>query len=569
MLENETKGWHGSYSVIGRNIVERFQLLLRKDEILSDKLKKVVVKDFFSTTEKEDKKPEKNKKNKNKEIDIFSESYDTIKNERMKIINEKRKINQSDLCGFISKDELKEKYKYHQSHHGHINNKKIKRRQKNIKTLASYYPKMDFIWKKVKTGPSWKLLKGREKIVNTNNISLYKNKKVKGVYHSIHKGIISNNLKIRDAMDKQTKRGQLPVYYDLRIRTDKPFIPKNKIKINNNKKVNDNSEINIDDNNNNKNSVINLKDKFSITPKKAQTQYNISENNNNKEYLNTYSNKFSLNQSKKILNSDDISRNKNKLMNYNNNNLKLFNLKNKSDNKNINLSPIKNNKNILNHTIDFSKILPRNTNIFLTQNKHQSIHPISNPSYKLIEPRSLTMVSYSKKIKGKSTPKKFVGVDPHLFYDANKVINKINNHKEINAPNFNIMTGRNWDSGPLPAFMVKLCDRKSLEIMTDKGLKMNNYANLDFQKNSSTFHPKKSFNKVINYTLFKKNDEILEEELKKINDEIFCDKKIKKMIERYYEDETKNKEYPGIKFDEITLKTIKNENRKKPLAFEF
>ena len=179
------------------------------------------------------------------------------------------------------------------------------------------------------------------------------------------------------------------------------------------------------------------------------------------------------------------------------------------------------------------------------------------------------MVSYSKKIKGKSTPKKFVGVDPHLFYDANKVINKINNHKEINAPNFNIMTGRNWDSGPLPAFMVKLCDRKSLETMTDKGLKMNNYANLDFQKNYSTFHPKKSFNKVINYTLFKKNDEILEEELKKINDEIFCDKKIKKMIERYYEDETKNKEYPGIKFDEITLKTIKNENRKKPLAFEF
>ena len=27
MLENEAKGWHGNYSVIGRNIVERFQLM--------------------------------------------------------------------------------------------------------------------------------------------------------------------------------------------------------------------------------------------------------------------------------------------------------------------------------------------------------------------------------------------------------------------------------------------------------------------------------------------------------------------------------------------------------------
>ena len=80
MLENETKGWHGNYSVIGRNIVERFQLILRKDEIISGKLKKVVVKDFFDVKENEERKKEKNKKkNKKKEIDIFSESYDKKK----------------------------------------------------------------------------------------------------------------------------------------------------------------------------------------------------------------------------------------------------------------------------------------------------------------------------------------------------------------------------------------------------------------------------------------------------------------------------------------------------------
>ena len=483
----------------------------------------------------------------------------------------KKKINQADLCASSPNEELKEKYKYHQFHHENIYNK-IKKNKKNIKPLASYYPKMDFIWKKVQTGPRWKLLKGREKLI-INKIEL--NKKVKGNSHSGQKRIISNNLKILDSMDKQTKRGHLPVYYDLRIRTDKAFIEKNKIKNKNNTKFISNTNIVDDSNNNNKNalSLKLLKDNYSITPKKT-TQYINTSENVSKDYLNTYTNKFTINNNnKKLLNTDTFSRNKNKLYN-NNNNIKVLNLKKKSDNKNLYFSPIKINKDILNHTIDFSKILPRNPDIFLTQNKPQSLHPIVNPSYKLIEPRSLTMVSYSKKIKGKSTPKKFIGVDPHIFYDADKVINKINNHKEVNAPNFNIMAGRNWDSGPLPAFMVKLCDRKSLETITDKGLKMNNYANLDFQNNYSTFHPKKSFNTIINYTLFKNDNEKVEEELKKINEEIYGDKKIRKAIEKYYDNENKNKDTYETKIDKITLKTIKKSDieqgkRKKVFSLEF
>ena len=184
------------------------------------------------------------------------------------------------------------------------------------------------------------------------------------------------------------------------------------------------------------------------------------------------------------------------------------------------------------------------------------------------------MVSYSKKIKGRSNPKKFIGVDPHLFYDADKVINKINNHKEVNAPNFNIMAGRNLDKGPLPSFMVKLCDRKSLETMTDKGLKMNNYANNDFHINFSDFRPKKSFNKLVNYTLFKNDNEFVEKELKKINNEIFGELKFKKMIEKYSVDESKNKDYSGTIIDGITLKAIKRSEiisrvRNKPLAYKY
>jgi uncharacterized protein YeeX (DUF496 family) len=229
------------------------------------------------------------------------------------------------------------------------------------------------------------------------------------------------------------------------------------------------------------------------------------------------------------------------------------------------------NKNSINHTIDFSKTLPRDIDFYLNK-KGQVNHPISNPSYKLIEPRCITMVSYAKKIKGKGTPKKFVGVNPHIFFDPDKVINKVNNHKEAIAPNFNIMTGRNFDSGPLPSFMVGLFDRKSVETMTYKGLKMNNYANVDFQNNYSTFHPKKSFNRVLNYTLLNNDKESIDDEIKQINKEIYGNIKFEKLIKGNSSDNI-NKDYKENQFGAMTPKSIKkskdNSVRNTPLAFRF
>jgi len=560
MLENEAKGWHGNYSIIGRNIVERFQLILKKDEILSGKMKKKYVSGFnFGDEVSED-----NKKNrKNKDVDIFSDNYDKQMKEKLKIKNEEKKIMQAELCTSKTKYDVKEKYKYHQSHHSDLitfNDKLVKIKEKNGTGLANYNPKKDFVWKKVITGPHWELLKGRKN--SKNNISLNKDRKGKGGnFYLTHKAFESNSI----TMDKQTKRGALPTFYDLRIRTDKPFLSNDKIKLVNNS-INSNTSETINNNNSikNKNSIISVKEKISKTPNKSKF-ISIYDSNNNNAYLNTYTNSFS---SKKVLNKGNLSRNKNII---NNTHYKLK-LRKRLEDKNLNCSSMKEtNKNSINHTIDFSKTLPRDLNFFL-HNKGQVNHPISNPSYKLIEPRCITMVSYAKKIKGKASPKKFVGVNPHIFFDPDKVINKVNNHKETIAPNFNIMTGRNFDSGPLPSFMVGLFDRKSVETMTYKGLKMNNYANVDFQNNYSTFHPKKSFNKVINYTLLNNDKESIDEELKLINKEIYGNKKLEKLIEGYSSDNT-NKEYNENQFDAITLKSIKrskdNSVRNKPLAFRF
>lgn len=38
-------------------------------------------------------------------------------------------------------------------------------------------------------------------------------------------------------------------------------------------------------------------------------------------------------------------------------------------------------------------------------------------------------------------------------YDPDKILDKVNNHKKPMTPNFNLMTSRPMDEGPLPSYM--------------------------------------------------------------------------------------------------------------------
>ena len=57
MFENTAKGWHGSYSIVGRSSAEKYHLILIKDIILSGRVKKKKVETIFSPdkTEKKEK----------------------------------------------------------------------------------------------------------------------------------------------------------------------------------------------------------------------------------------------------------------------------------------------------------------------------------------------------------------------------------------------------------------------------------------------------------------------------------------------------------------------------------
>ena len=490
MIENEAKGWHGSYSSVGRISAEKFPMVLIKDEILKGRYKKKKIKDYFSTEEEI---------NSNKIILDEGEDIFNIEHKAKIKLKKKRK----EICKpDAKKKSIPEEYKYHNLHHKDLFN--YRKRVKNQSDLSStaYDPKKDFVWSKTLTGPQWNTLCGREKggIFRSDIGTITpKNKLIKNwngnfnTFYSLRRGV---------PMNKMTKRGSIPIFYDLRIRNDRPFI-------NSSKTLNIKSNLN------------------AILSKKELNQLNIISNSD-------ISYKQTTDQ------TSDLSKN-NKIK------------------KNLYSSPV------INHTINFAKNLSREQYNFVRRNR-EGVRPYFNPKYNLVEPRSLTMVSYNQKTKGKSTPKRLEGIDTNLFYDPDKIINKINNHRENSVPIFKYMPNKNDEEGKFPSHMYNIFNRGSLEIMTDKGLKMNNYSNIGTNNDYSTFCQKKSFNRIINYGLIK-NEKMNEgnSNLEKLAKKLGKNQRLKNLMEFYVKNLDDDKiQYTGSKFDSITLRSIKLNGKLSP-----
>ena len=214
MFENEAKGWHGSYSSLGRISAEKFPMILIKDQILEGRNKKKKIKDFFS--------PEEDLINNKIIIDEGEDIFNILHKSKIKLYKRKKEI-----CKGNTKKNVPEEYKYHNLHHKDLLN--FNRRLKYQSNLSStiYDPKKDFVWSKTLSGPQWDSICGRnresdckpkiEAINLKNNKKYLKNifKNYTNSFYSLIRGV---------PMEKMTQRGIIPVYYDLRIRNDKPFI---------------------------------------------------------------------------------------------------------------------------------------------------------------------------------------------------------------------------------------------------------------------------------------------------------------------------------------------------------
>ena len=469
MFENDAKGWYGSYSIAGRESAEKYHIVVHKDEILNIGNKKLKTREIFSPDEIQ-------------QIESFEDQLNIFK-----AYSSEKKNPMSDLIKEKKKKSIipNHKLKYHNKHMSEGNKKK----KSSEPPCTRYYPRYEYIWPKLITGPSWKQSRGRTF-----------NKKEIDNQEFFHEDItFSPTSKCLVNMNKTTQRGDFIISNNVRIRTDKPFDnnalserlkykkkKKLKIKIPNNNKIKSHNELDFE---------------------------NMSLTNNN------------------TINNDSISK-------INNSS---YNLK-----KEINAP-------------DFQKTISREQREKVKQTKMTPSSYIQ-PTYSLVRERILTMTVYEKPRKYIPRIKTMKGFDSLITYQPDKVINKVDNHSEPKTPNFRLMTSRfdNKES-KLPTYMQNVHDRKSMEIITEKSLKLNNYPNGKFLTPSSSFLPKKSFNNIINLNML--NSENLKG--KNLKDELFENQReeLKSSLNFFHKNyDELIKEGALSKFDNITLKT--NQRRK-------
>ena len=182
-----------------------------------------------------------------------------------------------------------------------------------------------------------------------------------------------------------------------------------------------------------------------------------------------------------------------------------------------------------NHSVDFKKIISREDVERMKDPKYFKI-PFITPNYSLVENKLITTIPYDipKHNKNIETqPRVIQGYDFKLNYSPDKYITKFNNHISPKTPNFSLMFHRegNWSKhsknskkNNLPFYMRDIYDRQSIERMTETSLKQNNYCKRKMPLASSSFLPKKSFNRIININYInsknfkdKLNDDYIEE----------------------------------------------------------
>ena len=505
MFESNTKGWYGSYSLMGKISAESFPMIMAKDKILNGPYRTKKIKDYFSTEDDINKINEAH----NEKEDIFNLKYKPPPKAKKKKLK---------LCEPNTKHPIPEEYKYHHSNHKDIHNltKLLKKQSAQASTI--YDPKKEYVWARTLSGPQWDYLSGREKgglfDIKTTDInypekreenyiiktdSSYKNYKSENKKNQTLNNFYMPNKGID--MDKFGKRTTLKTIYDFRIRKFRPFIKKIGQKTLRVKNIIKNLEIEA---------------RNKIKKKYLKLNLDTLEENESFDENSSMNNRRKKNKFKKDLN---------------------IGIKN----------PI--------HTLNFSKIMPREK-ISKKSRNEEGIRPFFSPKYTLVEPRSLTMVSYNKKTNVRPVLKRFEGISNNIFFNIDKVLNKVNNHKENKVILFR-NSKEKYRNKNLPLHMNNLYNRTSLETITDKGLEMNNFFLSENNWDFSTFCKKKSYNKLINLNLLRNERRNDFSGLEKIAKTLWNKHRIKHQMEFYLKNlDQDNVQFTGKTFDSITLKSI-------------
>ena len=210
---------------------------------------------------------------------------------------------------------------------------------------------------------------------------------------------------------------------------------------------------------------------------------------------------------------------------------------------------------------DFKKIISREY-YFNLADKGTTLIPFSLPNFKQVRERPISLVNYKLQKHKKRKINYIQGIEPSMYNDPYKYIEFINNHIRCVPPNLEKMLARPKDDGsPLPVYMKGCVSRDACNIMTERSLKMNNFAEGKFRSNYTSFWPKTSFNKIINLNIL--NSETF------LSNLVGGGKNLKLMGNnmqkslKFYNRNFKELMKEGMltKFDNITFKTIRPNNK--------
>ena len=656
MLENEQKGWHGAYSIIGKYSAEKYHIITHKDEILSRKTSlndRSTITNFLRRNGYHnifgENKPKISESLDDSQLDIIEDNIDIFQLDSKKPIAQenikKGKIMNKDFSRpFTAYHRTnKEAFKYHDKHMSERKKKRIE----STPDCTKYVPNKNVVWKRTLIGPPWKTMKERQSLGHQDNTK----------YYLEHNDPLKNITPTFINMDKQTQRGTFFSVSSPRFNSAKAFTP-----IIKRRRFSSFSKVSFseENNNNSESGLISQKStkiiKNTISSKKSKNESKISEKEEEEEnddfeldinekinkelndkwkrgfsgtsrptrpgtarpvsVTTTFSSRPTTTNNNKITNSNvntseiisldgEEVKNENDLNsssseskdsyeefryiyekqikrksnnNYtnsklsfskNNNNInyvknpKIKSKKEPNKNKERKRRPqttIKRRKNTYIKTIDFDKIISREylENI---ADKKKSLIPFSLPNFKQVRERPIMMVVYDRVRHLKNKPKEIQGIEPSMYSDPYINLDKINNHISVNPPNFDRISSRPYDNNPLPSYMKKNFTGEAVYSLTDQSLKMNNYTNGKFIKNYTSFWPKKTYNKIINLNLLN-SDAFINNVIgdkKKLEKENNYIAKSMKFYNKNYDDLMKE----GMlhRFDNVTYKTIKKENR--------
>lgn len=315
MLENDEKGSYGTYSAIGKNSIDIFSNIRRKDIILNPQnssKNKLSIIDFLKRNGYHNIHGEEQHYNHNRnedldesqleeveeEIDIFKMEASRKLNKKPSEKKKKKKVDENEPNYFHRTD--KEIYKFHDLHR----QKGTIIRPDTTPTCTKYLPNKNLVWKRTINWASWDKMTKRKPFINEED----KDSK----FYINHGDILSQASPCLIDMNKQTTRGELPESHYLRVISTKPFTPNNlnsKNNGSNNGKKSKNLEININEQYSQSNKVL-----FRNINKKKINQNSIGQNryknifNENKKINNEINSKWLNSQNRGVSAANSSTR---------------------------------------------------------------------------------------------------------------------------------------------------------------------------------------------------------------------------------------------------------------------